>query len=86
MNTKTFYINRNTPELRKKLVELGYIDSFINDHEYRQHGIICRGNKIIGVPKDSEEFNIQEYLKGCPYIINCEGNEEMFLELATLNK
>lgn len=79
------YIQKNTPELRLKLDELGYDPLhggyfFETDHKY-----LCVSNDVYST------FNIEEitfsdgsnFLKEDNYI-DCEENEELFLQLASL--
>lgn len=77
-------IRRNTPELRDKLSYLGYK---IAQHQYfeeRKRGILCRPALAIGVPDDCPDFNLDEYLKNNPQIIDCWTNEALFLAIAAL--
>lgn len=84
MFTAQCFIRKNTPELREKLIQLGYKNNPLNSTDYRKYGIICRNNHFVGVPQNDEEFSIDEYLNKFNYIINCENNEELFLALAAL--
>lgn len=79
------YINKNTPELREKLVNLGYHNSWLNSTPSRRYGILCNKKAICGIPYDSDEFNIADYLSENSDIINSEGNETVFLAIAAIN-
>lgn len=77
-------IRRNTTELRDKLSDLGYK---IAPHQYfeeRKRGILCRPALAVGVPDDCTDFNLDEYLKNNPQIIDCGKNEDLFLAIAAL--
>lgn len=79
------YINKNTPELRGALVEMGYNDFMANASVYRRSGLVCNKKAIAGIPYDSDEFNIAEYLSERRHIINSEGKETVFLAIAAIN-
>lgn len=77
-------IRRNTPELRDKISDLGYK---IAPHQYfeeRKRGILCRPALAVGVLDDCTDFNLDEYLKNNPQIIDCGKNEDLFLAIAAL--
>lgn len=81
---QTCLIRKNTPELREKLSDLGYK---IAPHQYfeeRKRGILCRPALAVGVPDDCTDFNLDEYLKNNPQIIDCGKNEDLFLAIAAL--
>lgn len=84
MFTQPCLIRKNTEELRDKLRKLGYNVATKPYFEERQRGILCRPNLAIGVPEDCCEFNLDEYLKENPNIIDCGTNEELFLALSAL--
>lgn len=78
-------IRKNTPELRDKLEEFGYKIPLCNSYyEGRKRGLLCRPNLAIGVPDDCADFNLDEYLKNNPQIIDCGKNEDLFLAIAAL--
>lgn len=79
------YINKNTPELRGALVEMGYKDFMANASVYVRSGLVCNKKVIAGIPYDSDEFNIADYLSKNKDIINSEGNETVFLAIAAIN-
>lgn len=79
------YINKNTPELREALVKIGYKDFMANASVYVRSGLVCNKKAIVGIPYDSDEFSIAEYLSKNNDIINCEGNETVFLAIAAIN-
>ena len=85
MFTNSCIILKNTKHLRDKLEEFGYkIPLCYSYYEGRKRGLLCRPNLAIGVPEDCDDFNLDEYLKNNPYIINCGTNEDLFLALAAL--
>ena len=79
------YINKNTPELRSALVEMGYKDFMANASVYRRSGLVCNKKAIAGIPYDSYEFSIDEYLSKNRHIIDSEGDEPVFLAIAAIN-
>lgn len=84
MFTKPCFIRKNTPELRKKLEELGYIPPF--KIWYDENFAICTihrdnvGEYIVFKIDDDFERNIAPFY---PYI-DCRINEDLFLALAAL--
>lgn len=84
MFTQSCFIRKNTFELRNKLRKMGYRvppESHIADNK---RGILCRPGYAVGIPDDSHEFILDEYLKSNPTIIDCKDNENLFLALAAL--
>lgn len=79
-------IRKNTKKLRDMLIAFGYKIPPKQFFEDRESGLLCRGKLAIGVPENSHEFNLDEYLKNNPFIIDCGTNEELFLALAALRK
>lgn len=79
------YINKNTPELRETLTKMGYKDSWLNSNENRQSGLLCNKIAICGIPYDTDEFRVADYLSENRHIINSEGNETVFLAIAAIN-
>lgn len=79
------YINKNTPELRGALVEMGYKDFMANASVYSRAGLVCNKKAIAGVSYDSDEFNIADYLSKNRHIIDSEGDETVFLAIAAIN-
>lgn len=77
-------IRKNTPKLMDKLKYLGYKIHKLSEPESRGDGILCNGKVAVGIPYNSQEFNLDEYLKNNPQIIDCGKNEELFLALAAL--
>lgn len=77
-------IRKNTPELRDKLSYLGYKIAKLSETEGRKYGILCNGKVAVGIPENCQEFNLDEYLKNNPQIIDCGKNEELFLAIAAL--
>ena len=89
MFTTPCFIRKNTPELRKKLEELGYEPSYrisIYPDVY-QNIAACNffGNRYYGVSgkEVSQPGNIEDAIKNRG-MIDCGTNEELFLALAAL--
>lgn len=73
--TQPCFIRKNTPELRKKLEEFGYImGESLNTNKSK--GLICT--------KYGKVFNIICNADISKYDIDCGTNEELFLALAAL--
>lgn len=77
-------IRKNTPKLMDKLKYLGYKIHKLSETESRGNGILCNGKVAVGIPYNSQEFNLDEYLKNNPQIIDCGKNEDLFLAIASL--
>lgn len=77
-------IRKNTPELSDKLRDLGYKIAKLSETEGRKYGILCNGIVSVGIPDNCQEFNLDEYLKNNPQIIDCGENEDLFLAIAAL--
>ena len=83
------FIRKNTPELRKKLEELGYKPSYpiFQYPEVFKHIAACNffGSKYYGVSDDevSHHGAIKDAIKNRG-MIDCGTNEELFLALAAL--
>ena len=83
------FIRKNTPELRKKLEELGYKPSYpiFQYPEVFKHIAACDffGSKYYGVSDDevSHHGEIKDAIKNRG-MIDCGTNEELFLALAAL--
>ena len=83
------FIRKNTPELRKKLEELGYTSSYpIRQHpEVYKNIAACNffGPHYYGVSEDesSRTGNITDAIRNRG-LIDCGDNEELFLALAAL--
>lgn len=85
MFTNSCIILKNTKYLRDKLEKFGYkIPLCYSYYEGRKRGLLCRPNLAIGVPDDCDDFNLDEYLKNNPHIIDCGTNEDLFLAIAAL--
>lgn len=79
MFTTPCFIRKNTPELRNKLKELGYIQ--VKQDIYYYHIMVENGNIWIcngAFNPDNPDG------KGWDKCIDCEDNEELFLALAAL--
>ena len=75
MFTQPCFIRKNTPELRKKLEELGYImGESLNTNKSK--GLICT--------KYGKVFNIICNADISKYDIDCGTNEELFFAIAAL--
>ena len=72
MFTQPCFIRKNTPELRKKLEDLGYISHIFNNND---------ANNIYA---DKLGTYISVDIENQPYYIDCGTNEELFLALAAL--
>ena len=70
--TQLCFIRKNTPELRKKLEDLGYISHIFNNND---------ANNIYA---DKLGTYISVDIENQPYYIDCGTNEELFLALAAL--
>ena len=83
------FIRKNSPELRKKLEELGYEPSYpiFQYPEVFKHIAACNffGSKYYGVSDDevSHHGEIKDAIKNRG-MIDCGTNEELFLALAAL--
>ena len=83
------FIRKNTPELRKKLEELGYKPSYpiFQYPEVFKHIAACNffGSKYYGVSDDevSHHGEIKDAIKNRG-MIDCDDNEELFIALASL--
>lgn len=88
MFTQPCFIRKNTPELRKKLEELGYEPSYrisIYPDVY-QNLAVCNffGNRYYGVSnKEVSLSDIEDAIKNRG-MIDCETNEGLFFALAAL--
>lgn len=79
MFTQPCFVRKNTPELRKKLEELGYKDSVFDD--LKSGGIITFSSRSEYSVLANYHFNRVHALKSH---IDCGTNEELFLALAAL--
>jgi hypothetical protein len=83
------FIRKNTPELRKRLEELGYKPSYpiCQYPEVFKHIAVCNffGSKYYGVSDDevSHPGEIKDAIKNRG-MIDCGTNEDLFLALAAL--
>lgn len=87
--TTAAFIRRNTPELRKKLEELGYVKnspiwtdncSIIWAYQYPEKGFDTP-NYVIA---DSFDIPFDKHSRLCGKFIDCGINEELFLAIAAL--
>lgn len=84
MFTHSCLIHKSTKDLRDKLSDLGYKIAPKPYLEGRPRGILCRPKCAVGIPDDSEYYNLHEYLTHNPQIIDCGTNERLFLAIAAL--
>ena len=73
MFTQPCFIKKNTPELRKKLEELGY-------NRHPSYG----DNEYLYLNRGFYHTNVVGYSEEIERMIDCESNEELFLALAAL--
>lgn len=74
----TKYINKNTPELRNKLLKMGLKMTPLIETKERSAGLlITNTGKVIGVPHDNIDFHIDEYLKNNQQIEVFTDEEEL---------
>ena len=87
--TQPCFIRKNTPELRKKLEELGYEPSFSMGKypEVYKNIAVCNffGNRYYGVSDDeaTRPGDITDAIKNRG-LIDCGTNEDLFFALAAL--
>lgn len=79
-------IRKNTKNLRNQLRLMGFHDSPLNSNANRSRGLIVNSKSIIGVPFDSSEFNLSDYLIKSTTIVDCGVDENLFLQLAMAMK
>lgn len=75
MFTEICFINKNTEELRDKLVKLGY--------KYAQ-SIVKNRNEMLFINQGYFSNNFPYSASIIAEAIGCQGNEELFLDLAAL--
>ena len=87
------FIRKNTPELRKKLEELGYINGAWESPHFEYPYLECCPNRKFGLFKGEgfymteDDYRLDD--KVWTYnpkedVIDCEDNEELFLAVAAL--
>lgn len=83
--TQPCFIRKNTPELRKKLEELGYEPyRLIKKHPDVWHGISAFNSTYYGLGiNELENYAPKEHYEG-KYFIDCGTNENLFIALASL--
>lgn len=91
--TTSCFIRKNTPELRKKLEELGYTNGAWESPHFEYPYLMCFPNRKFGLFKGEgfymteDDYRIDDkvwtYNPPKEYI-DCETNEELFLALAAL--
>lgn len=74
--TQPCFIRKNTPELRKKLEELGY--------KYSTVGGIKSNNIVVSLGCIFDIYPVDTIKRGFNNCIDCGTNEELFLALAAL--
>ena len=87
------FIRKNTPELRKKLEELGYTNGAWESPHFEYPYLMCFPNRKFGLFK-GEGFYMTEDDYRCDgkrwtynppkEYVDCDDNEELFLSLAAL--
>jgi hypothetical protein len=89
MFTTNCFIRKNTPELRKKLEELGYEPCYRTSIHPDEHKniVVCKnyGSRYYGVSdvEATRPGNVADAIKNRE-MIDCSDNEELFLALAAL--
>jgi hypothetical protein len=89
MFTTNCFIRKNTPELRKKLEELGYEPCYRTSIHPDEHKniVVCKnyGSRYYGVSdvEATRPGNVADAIKNRE-MIDCGDNEELFLALAAL--
>ena len=76
MFTQPCFIRKNTPELRKKLEELGY--------KYSTVGGIKSNNIVVSLGCIFDIYPVDTIKRGFNNCIDCGTNEELFLAVAAL--
>lgn len=93
MFTTSCFIRKNTPELRKKLEELGYTNGAWESPHFEYPYLECWPNRKFGLFKGEgfymteDDYRLDD--KVWTYnpkedVIDCEDNEELFLAVAAL--
>lgn len=85
--TTPCFIRKNTPELRKKLEELGYSygkpEYYIDDDDNKYDFIMCHNGRFFLLSQANHVIRNGHPLKKHGSI-NCETDEELFLGIAAL--
>lgn len=68
------FIRKNTPELRRKLKELGQLENTLDD--FKEEWLAANYGRFISVSEGFQNLNSED--------IDCGTNEELFLALAAL--
>lgn len=84
MFTQSCLIRKNTKELRNYLEKLGYKVNKLAETKAMSYGILCNKKVAVGLPKDSIDFNLDEYLEKNPHIVDCKDNEDLFCAVVAL--
>lgn len=84
---QTAFIRKNTPELRKKLEELGYLhgkpEYYIDDDDNKYDFIMCHNGRFFLLSQENHVIRNGHPLKKHGSI-NCGTNESLFLAIAAL--
>lgn len=84
---QTAFIRKNTPELRKKLEELGYShgkpEYYIDDDDNKYDFIMCHNGRFFLLSQENHVIRNGHPLKKHGSI-NCGTNESLFLAIAAL--
>lgn len=85
--SQTAFIRKNTPELRKKLEELGYshgkLEYYIDDDDNKYDFIMCHNGRFFLLSQENHVIRNGHLLKKHGSI-NCGTNESLFLAIAAL--
>lgn len=86
MHKECCTINKNTEEIRNKLIELGWKTHFsINAEPYAKDSIVCQTNKNLGdFFYQGNRYLVEKNILCVPQFIDCGENEELFLAIAAL--
>ena len=93
MFTTPCFIRKNTPELRKKLEELGYINGAWESPHFEYPYLKCYPNRLFGLFKGEGFYMTENDYKcdGKTWIYNppkeyidCGTNEELFIAIASM--
>lgn len=86
MHKECCTINKNTEEIRNKLIELGWKTHFsINAEPYAKDSIVCQINKNLGdFFYQGNRYLVEKNILCVPQFIDCGDNEELFFSIAAL--
>lgn len=86
MHKENCTINKNTKELRNKLIELGWkITYLIEDEDNVEDSIVCQLDEKLGdMFFTCNRRTVEKDFLCVPQVIDCGNNEELFLAIAAL--